>query len=67
MASAFTIEGAGFGRSQRRKRRKSDDKPLAEGHCKRVPHGETGHTIETCRLRNRNGRPVLKFTKGSVR
>ncbi len=63
MASAFTIEGAGFGRSQRR----SSGRTLGEGQCKRVPHGKTGHTIETCRLRNRNGRPVLKFTKGSVR
>lgn len=40
---------------------------MQPGQCKRVRAGRSGHTIETCRLKNRNGKPVLKFTKGSYR
>jgi hypothetical protein len=69
MASAFTIEGAGgfFGRARSKKSRKSSGGKMQPGQCKRVRAGRSGHTIETCRLKNRNGKPVLKFTKGSYR
>ncbi len=60
MATIYTIEGPG----RRRASNLRDD----GGGCRRVKHGKKrGCTIALCPGKNKNGRSVMKFKKGSVR